>query len=151
MMAAPAPGAEPARGRPPFTDASPAQVRAALIPEDVTEFDRQWRAAMATATETLDLTGVHRTLECWRRIAWRTTSNGPDAYQRMLARAEETLRTGELPPGHLLDLRDPGRADPAAAGHAGSSGRPGDARRDVCGRRLGGVVADRVPAVGRSM
>lgn len=101
MTAAAASGAEPARGRPPFADASPAQVRAALTPDDVTEFDRQWRAAMATATETLDLAGVHRTLESWRRIAWLTTSNGPDGYRRLLARAEETLRTGDPPPGSV--------------------------------------------------
>ena len=98
MTTAAASGPEPGRGRPPFADASPAQVRAALIPEDLAEFDRQWRSAMATATETLDLTGVHRTLECWRRIAWLTTANGPGGYRRMLARADRTLRTGELPP-----------------------------------------------------
>ena len=57
MTTAAASGPEPGRGRPPFADASPAQVRAALIPEDLAEFDRQWRSAMATATETLDLTG----------------------------------------------------------------------------------------------
>ncbi len=73
-------------------------MRAALIPEDIPEFDRQWRAVMATATETLDLTGVHRTLESWRRIAWLTTANGSDGYRRLLARAARTLRTGELPP-----------------------------------------------------
>ncbi len=101
MTAAAATGPAPGPGRPPFADASPAQVRAALIPEDAAEFDRQWRAVMATATETLDLTGVHRTLESWRRIAWLTTANGPDGYRRMLARAERTLRTGELPPGSV--------------------------------------------------
>jgi len=98
VTAAAASGPEPGAGRPPFTDASPAQVRAALIPEDIPEFDRQWRAVMATATETLDLTGVHRTLESWRRIAWLTTANGSDGYRRLLARAARTLRTGELPP-----------------------------------------------------
>jgi len=79
-------------------DPSPAQVRAALIPEDVAEFDRQWHAVMAAATETLDLTGVHRALESWRRIACLTEANGPDEYRRMLAGAERTLPTGELPP-----------------------------------------------------
>ncbi|MDQ3989158.1 MAG: DUF6247 family protein [Actinomycetota bacterium] len=97
MTAAAATGPEPPAGGPPFTDASPAQVRAALIPEDVVEFDRQWSAVMATATETLDLASVHRTLESWRRIAWLTQANGPDGYRRLLARAERTLRTGELP------------------------------------------------------
>lgn len=69
-----------------------------MIPEDVAEFDRQWQAAMATATDTLDLTGVHCALESWRRVAWLTTAHGADAYRQMVARAECTLRTGELPP-----------------------------------------------------
>ena len=47
---------------------------------------------------TFDLASVHRALESWRRIAWLTQANGPDGYRRMLARAECTLRTGELPP-----------------------------------------------------
>ncbi|MGH3529368.1 MAG: DUF6247 family protein, partial [Pseudonocardiaceae bacterium] len=55
MTAAAASGPQPGAGSPPFADASPAQVRAALIPEDVAEFDRQWRTVMAKATETLDL------------------------------------------------------------------------------------------------
>ena len=49
------------------------------------------------ATEGLDLTGVHRTLASWRRVAWLTQANGHDGYRRLLARAEHTLRTGELP------------------------------------------------------
>lgn len=57
-------------------------------------FDRQWRAAMAQATEDLDLAEVTATLDSWRRIAWLTTANGPDGYRRMLATAEHTLRTG---------------------------------------------------------
>jgi Family of unknown function (DUF6247) len=97
VTAAATTGPEPGPSRPPFADASPAQVRAALIPEDIAEFDRQWNAVVATATETLDLSGVHRTLQSWRRIAWLTTANGPDGYRRMLARADRTLRTGELP------------------------------------------------------
>jgi hypothetical protein len=93
MSAGAASRTEPAHGRTTFADASPAQVRAALIPEDAIAFESQWRAAMVTATETMDLTVVHRVLEAWRRIAWLTTSNGPDAYRRMLAHAEVTLRT----------------------------------------------------------
>ena len=83
----------------PFAEASPAQVRAALVPEDVVRFDRQWRAAMATATEALDLAGVRMVLASWRRVAWLTAVNGPEGYRAILARAEETLRTGEEPPG----------------------------------------------------
>jgi hypothetical protein len=36
-------------GGPPFADASPAQLRAALIPEDAAEFDRQWRDVEAVS------------------------------------------------------------------------------------------------------
>jgi hypothetical protein len=82
MTAAAAHVPEPGSGRPPF--ASPAQVRAALSRQDAAEFDRQWRAVMAKATEALDLSDVHRTLTAWRRIAWLTAVRGPDAYRRLL-------------------------------------------------------------------
>jgi uncharacterized protein DUF6247 len=36
------------------SDATPAEVRAALIPEEAAGFDQQWREVMARATETLD-------------------------------------------------------------------------------------------------
>lgn len=97
MSAAAAPA--PSLGRAQFVDAAPAHVRAALTPEDVAEFDQQWRAAMAAATETLDLTGVHQTLESWRRVAWLTAAHGPDGYRRLLATAEQRARTGERAPG----------------------------------------------------
>jgi hypothetical protein len=86
-------------GRPPFADASPAQLRAALIPEDAAEFDRQWREVMTRATENLDLAEVLAILESWRRIAWLTSANGPAGYRRILANAEHLQRTGELPAG----------------------------------------------------
>lgn len=81
-----------------------------MIPEEVDDFDRQWRAALAEAAETLDLQGVFETLEHWRRIAWMTTSHGPEAHRRMLARAEYILRTGELPPGTVTHSADEVRA-----------------------------------------
>ena len=80
---------------PPFASASPAEVRAGLTPEDATEFDRSWRAAMARATEALDLTPVHQLLESWRRIAWLTSAHGVEGYRRLMTRAEETLETGK--------------------------------------------------------
>lgn len=85
--------------RMPFADASPAEVRAALIPEEVPDFDQSWRAAMAKATEAVDLTPVFETLDHWRRHAWTAQALGVDDYRRMLARAEYTLRTGNPPPG----------------------------------------------------
>jgi hypothetical protein len=69
---------EPSRTRPPFADASPAEVRTALIPEEAAEFDRQWRDVMARATQQLDLSEVLETLESWRRVAWLTITNGPE-------------------------------------------------------------------------
>jgi hypothetical protein len=77
-----------------FTDASPAEVRAALIPEEAVEFERQWRAAMAKATETLDLAEVFATLDSWRRVARLTAAAGADAHRAMYRRAAAHL-TGE--------------------------------------------------------
>jgi hypothetical protein len=99
MTAAPVPAPDQESGRPPFEDATPARVRAALTPEDVEEFDRQWRAAMAAATESLDLSEVQRTLESWRRVAWLTTARGHEGYRALLAEAERRTRTGERAPG----------------------------------------------------
>ena len=101
MTAAALPTPESGHGRPPFADASPAQVRVALTPEDAAEFDKQWHAAMAAATESLDLSGVHRALDSWRRVAWLTSTHGHDGYRRLLARAEERSRTGEREPGSV--------------------------------------------------
>jgi hypothetical protein len=85
--------------RPPFADASPSEVRAALTPEDVTEFDRQWQDVMERATRELDLTGVLETLDAWRRVAWVTAATGSERYDAVLASAEQRLRTGERHPG----------------------------------------------------
>ena len=90
---------EPRHGHnvPSFADASPAQVRAALIPEEAAEFDRDWRAALAKAAETLDLSEVLETLESWRLIAQLTTAAGPEAHRAMYRRAAARL-TGENVP-----------------------------------------------------
>ena len=78
-------------------DAPPAVVRAALVPEEAERFDEQWRAAMAAATNSLDLGPVHRLLESWRRVARVTVGLGHDGYRRMLSEADRRLRTGEMP------------------------------------------------------
>jgi Family of unknown function (DUF6247) len=88
----------PAPDQPPFADASPARVRAALLPEDVAEFDRQWQDVMTRAIRALDLTEVHRTLNTWRRVAWVTAATGPERYRATLAGAQDRLRTGERHP-----------------------------------------------------
>jgi hypothetical protein len=84
-----------------FRDASPREIRAALIPEEQPDFDRQWRSTMAETTETLELGQMHSFLESWRRRATITTSLGHSGYRRMLTQAENTLRTGEPSPGSV--------------------------------------------------
>jgi Family of unknown function (DUF6247) len=82
-----------------FRDASPREVRAALVPEEQADFDRTWRAAMEQAADTLDLSGVFATLDSWRTHAVITDELGHDGYRRWLARVDRMSRTGELPPG----------------------------------------------------
>lgn len=86
-------------GRPPFAGASPARIRAALLPEDAAAFDSQWHRLMQEATERLDLTEVHDALEAWRQVAWVTSAHGPAVYRQALASAETRMRTGERAPG----------------------------------------------------
>jgi hypothetical protein len=75
-----------------------------LLPEEVGDFDREWRTALARAADTLDLTEVFDTLERWRRIA-RSTQADPQAHRRMLVTAAR-LRAGEnLPSASADDMR----------------------------------------------
>lgn len=92
MTAAAAGPVEP--GRPPFVDASPARIRAALTTEDAAAFDRHWRALMARATDRFDLTEVHEALQSWRQVAWVTSAHGPEVYRDTLASARTRLQTG---------------------------------------------------------
>ena len=77
----------------PFANASPAEIRVALLPEERADFDREYRWALQVAAESLTLDELHETLECWRRVAWMTQSD-PAAHRRMLRTAAERL-TGE--------------------------------------------------------
>lgn len=99
MTAAEAGSSHP--GRPPFADATPAQIRDALGNQDAAEFGQQWREAMDRARDRLDLSEVHEVLETWRRIAWLTSTLGAAGYREMIASAEQRLRTGEREPGSL--------------------------------------------------
>jgi hypothetical protein len=72
-------------------------VRAALIPEEAAEFDQQWRAVMARATETLDLSEVLETLESWRRVARLTAAAGAEAHRGMYRRAAARLTGQHIP------------------------------------------------------
>ena len=81
----------------PFSGPTPAENREVLLPEELPEFERQYREALQVAAETYSLDKLESTLQCWRRIAWMTHSD-PEAHRRMLARVDYTLRTGERPP-----------------------------------------------------
>jgi Family of unknown function (DUF6247) len=72
---------------------SPAAIRAALLPEQVGEFD----AALSTARQTLQLDQLRHVLQVWRRVAL-LTEEAPDQYRRMLASATEVARTGHPRP-----------------------------------------------------
>jgi len=97
VTAAATPGPRDGGSGPSFFDASPAEIRAALIPEEVAEFDQQWREVMAAATETLDLSEVVATLESWRRVARLTVVTGPEAHRAMYRRAATRLAVEDIP------------------------------------------------------
>jgi len=97
VTAAAAPGPRHGRSGPSSSDATPAEVRAALIPEEAAEFDQQWRNVMARATEALDLPEVLATLESWRRVARLTTVTGPEAHRAMYRRAAARLAGDDIP------------------------------------------------------
>lgn len=82
----------------PFADATPAEIRAVLLPEELPGFEGQYREALRVAAETYSLDKLDAVLRTWRRIAWMTGSD-PETHCRMLARVEYTQRTGERPPG----------------------------------------------------
>lgn len=95
---------EPRHGEvgPSFAEASPADVHAALIPEEAAEFEREWRAVMAKATETLDLSEVLETLESWRLVAQLTAAAGPEQHRAMYRRAAGRLTGEDVPANESL-------------------------------------------------
>lgn len=72
-------------------------MRAALIPEEAAEFEREWRAVLAKAADTLDLTEVLETLEAWRRVARLTAAAGAAGHRAMYLRAVARLTGEDVP------------------------------------------------------
>ena len=68
----------------------------ALLPEEVGQFDSDWRAALARASESLDLTEVVDVLRRWDRIAQMTRVD-PEAHRRMLRVASRAQIGGPIP------------------------------------------------------
>lgn len=56
---------EQPHGHPLLPGASPADIRAHLLPEDRAQFDTAYAQALADAKQSLDLTGLFETLEQW--------------------------------------------------------------------------------------
>lgn len=88
------PPAHPAPPPPPTAD--PVSIRERLSPQLVAEFDTEWRLVLDEAKESKDLTGVHSLLNKWRHIAVQEMRE-PGSYYRVLAKAEQILRTGTNP------------------------------------------------------
>ena len=82
--------------------ASPAAIRAGLLPEDRERFDAAYGAALGQARDTLELTELFRTLEHWRRLA--LLQSNPVDYRRVVRRAAEALTGEEIPPDEPLNV-----------------------------------------------
>ena len=81
----------------------PKGIRAGLPLEEVASFDERFRAAMAEATESLDLVPVMDVLEHYHRLAWTHTAD-PVGYRRMLDIAARVLAGEDAPrvPGDVI-------------------------------------------------
>lgn len=79
---------------------SPAAIRAALLPEQVGEFDAAFDAALTASRETLRLDQLRHVLQVWRRVALLTEED-PDRYRQMLVSATKIMRTQRSRPGSV--------------------------------------------------
>jgi len=70
-------------------------IRNALLPEDVADFDQEFRAVMAEATSAMDLTVVAGFIERWQRLA--RSAAEPDEHRAMLDRARRLLAGEDVP------------------------------------------------------
>ncbi|MGH3931973.1 MAG: DUF6247 family protein [Pseudonocardiaceae bacterium] len=94
----------------PFADASPAELREAILPEDVERFDASLQRATDAVVETLSLDPVWEFLEHWRRIARVVNHNGHDHWRGVMARADYINQHGHPPPGTKTYSADESRA-----------------------------------------
>jgi hypothetical protein len=72
---------------------SPEEIRAALLPEQVDEFDNAFDDALTAARKTLHLDRLRYVLRMWRRQALLTEQD-PEGHRQALATAAEVRRTG---------------------------------------------------------
>lgn len=83
----------------PFADASPAEIRAAILPEDRDQFDASLRRALDSVADTLSLNPLEQFLAHWRRLAFCQNHDGHDTWCEALAKADRILTTGQPEPG----------------------------------------------------
>jgi Family of unknown function (DUF6247) len=96
-------------------------IRAMLLPEEVEDFDREFRREMATATETLDLSGAVAMLARWQRVA--LSSQDPQAHRLMREHAAILATGGQIP---MVRWRDIGNGlTPPICDHTLSEPMPG--------------------------
>lgn len=81
----------------PFLNATPAQIRDVLLPEERGQFETEYEEALREAVENYSLDLLNRVMECWRRIAWATHAD-PDGHRLALARARYTEATRRRAP-----------------------------------------------------
>jgi hypothetical protein len=79
---------------------SPEAIRAALMTDQVGEFDAAYDAALTAARQTLHLDQLRHVLRMWRRMALMTEQD-PDGHRRMLTAAAEVAQTGHPRPGSV--------------------------------------------------
>ncbi|MGH3593100.1 MAG: DUF6247 family protein, partial [Pseudonocardiaceae bacterium] len=76
------------------------EIRAALLPEQLAEFDDAFNAALAIAGQTLRLDPLRHVLRMWRRQALMTEWD-PEGHRQMLATAVEVQRIGRSRSGSV--------------------------------------------------
>ncbi|MEU6410274.1 DUF6247 family protein [Microbispora sp. NPDC046933] len=84
------------------TDRTPRNIRACLPPADRDYFDRDYRRAMAKATEELDLAPVNALLAHWWHIARMKATGDYETVLDQGARVHEQIERGEYVPGRPL-------------------------------------------------
>lgn len=90
------PGGSLARG------ASPAAIRAALLPEDQDRFDDDYRDALEQDRRDDDVTGLHSVLENWRRQA--IAQSDPESFRTMVRRAAAFFSGNPVPDDEPFEI-----------------------------------------------
>ena len=79
---------------------SPEEIRGALPPGQVDQFDEAFEGALTAAGKTLHLDQLRHVLRMWRRQALLATTD-PDGHRQSLITAADVQRTGQPRPGSV--------------------------------------------------